>query len=59
MTCEMCGATVPPGEQFDTGSSDYILCADREGCTDRMIETAKARTLGEAAGEPVTEEAAQ
>jgi hypothetical protein len=58
MTCEMCGATVPPGEQFDAGS-DYILCADREECTDRMIETAKTRTLGEAADEPVTEDAAQ
>jgi hypothetical protein len=59
MICEMCGATVPPGEQFDTGSSDYILCGEPVGCTDRMIETAKARTLGEAADEPVTEDAGQ
>jgi hypothetical protein len=58
MTCEMCGTTVPPGEQFDAGS-DYTLCADRVECTERMLEQAKTRTLGEAPAEPVTEDAAQ
>jgi hypothetical protein len=58
MTCEMCGATVPPGEQFDAGS-DYVLCADRVECTERMLDAARTRTLGEAPAEPVKENAVQ